>query len=266
VESQPNIEDLMRRRIVYSVPGMADVKVREGQPYKNVGGSPLLFDLYAPHGAPKSRPAVILIHGGPIPQVGARRAGVFVSYGELLAASGFVGIAFDHRFLAPDQLPTATADVTDLVSYVRTHAVSLGIDAERLALWAFSGGGSLLSAVLRERPRWCKLAIAYYAVMEPLGSPNDERVSAISALGADASNAPPLLIARAGQDDPAINATIDRFVAAATARNATVDFLTHPTGHHAFDILDANERSREIIGRTVDALRSSFMSGAERNG
>ena len=146
METQPTIQDLLRRRIVYSVPGMADVKVREGQPYKDVAGSPLLFDLYAPDGAPKARPAVILIHGGPIPQVGARRAGVFVSYGELLAASGLIGIAFDHRFLAPDQLPTAAADVADLVSYVRANAAALGVDAERLALWAFSGGGSLLSA------------------------------------------------------------------------------------------------------------------------
>jgi acetyl esterase/lipase len=137
--------------------------------------------------------------------VGARRAGVFVSYGELLAASGMIGIAFDHRHLGPALLSTAAGDVAELITHVRASAASLGIDANRLAVWAFSGGGSLSADVLRERPRWCKLVVAYYAVMEPAGVANDARHSAIAALGADATNAPPLIVARAGRDDPAFN-------------------------------------------------------------
>lgn len=68
-----------------------------------------------------------------------RRLGVFVSYGELLASAGMIGVAFDHRFLSTEHLPSAASDVADLISHVRAHADPLGIDASRLALWAFSG-------------------------------------------------------------------------------------------------------------------------------
>jgi acetyl esterase/lipase len=257
-QAQPSepFEVTIRRPVVYSVPGMADVQVREGLVYKTVEGSPLHFDLYAPARASGARPATILIHGGPGPALGARRWEVFVSYGRMLAATGMIGIAFDHRLLGPDRWPDSAADVADLVRHVRDQASPLGIDPERLALWAFSGGGPLLAAPLRERPSWLKLVVAYYAAMEPLGGGQDELFSTIAALGQDASNAPPIVLARAGRDMfPEINSSIDRFVAAAHSAGATVDLLTHPTGHHSFDILDADDRSRQIIERTLAALR-----------
>jgi acetyl esterase/lipase len=170
-----------------------------------------------------------------------------------------IGVAFDHRLLAPDRLRDSAADVADLVRHVREQSGALGVDGSRLALWAFSGGGPLLAAPLRERPSYLKLAVAYYAAMEPLGGENDESLSVIAALGRDASNAPPIVLARAGRDRfPEINSSIDRFVAAASSAGATVDLLTHPTGRHSFDILDPGDRSSQIIRRTLAALRDSF--------
>jgi dienelactone hydrolase len=66
---------------------------------------------------------------------------------------------------------------------------------------------------------------------------------------------PPLLVARAGKDNPWTNGSIDRFVQEALARNAPLELFTHPTGQHGFDTLDDDERSREIIARTVEFLR-----------
>ncbi len=257
----PSFEELTRRPVVYTVPGMDKVRVREGLVYKTAEDSPLHFDLYAPAAVSRVTPAVILIHGGPIPTLGARRWGTFVSYGRILAAMGMIGIAFDHRLLSPDRLRDSAADLADLVQHVRGQATTLGIDANRLALWAFSGGGSLIATALRDRQTWCKLVVAYYGILEPFGNDKDERLSAIAALGKDASKAPPIVLARAGLDNPAINSTIDRFVAAANSAGATLDLLTHPTGHHAFDILDPGERSGQIIQRTLGALRTSLGVG-----
>ena len=249
--------------VVYSVPGMADVRVREGLVYKTVTGVPLHFDLYAPAAASRASAAVILIHGGPVPSLGARRVEMYRSYGRLLAATGLIGIAFDHRFLGPDRLRDSASDLADLVQHVREPANALGVDGGRLALWAFSGGGPLLAAPLRERPSWLKLAVAYYAAMEPMGGGYDEGFSAIAALGQDASNAPPIVLARAGRDRfPEINSSIDRFVARANSAGATVDLLTHPTGRHSFDVLDPGERSSQIIQRTLAALRHGLASDA----
>jgi acetyl esterase/lipase len=257
-QSQPSFEEVIRMPVVYSVPGMADVRVREGLVYKTVEGTPLNFDLYSPARSGAS-PAVILIHGGPGPALGARRWEIFRSYGRLIAASGIVCVTFDHRLLGPDRYPDSAADVADLVRHVREEAGTLGIDPARLALWAFSGGGPLLAAPLRERPSWLKLVVAYYTVMHRFGNDQDETFSTIAALGPDASNAPPIVIARAGLDMFAeINPSIDRFVAAGNSAGATIDLLTHPTGRHSFDILDPGDRSSQIIARTLAALRHSL--------
>ena len=257
-ESQPSFEEMTRRPVVYSVPGTANVRVREGLVYKTAQGSPLHFDLYAPAAVSRATPAVILIHGGPVPSVGARGWGMFVSYGRMLAAMGMIGIAFDHRLLSSDRLRDSATDLADLVRYVREHASTLGIDEGRLALWAFSLGGSLVAAALRERQKWWKLVVGYYPVLEPPAMGQDGRLSAIAALGRDASDAPPIVLARAGRDDPAYNSAIDRFLAAANSTGATVDLFTHPKGHHAFDLLDVGERSSQIIRRTLGALRNSL--------
>jgi acetyl esterase/lipase len=258
-QSQPSFEEVIRMPVVYTVPSMADVQIREGLVYKTVADTPLHFDLYAPAAGLGALPAVILIHGGPGPALGARRWQVFQSYGRMLAATGMIGIAFDHRLLGLDRYPDSAADVADLVRHVRDQSGMLGIDPTRLALWAFSGGGPLLAAPLRDRPSWLKLVVAYYAAMEPFGGGQDERFSPIAALGQDASNAPPIVLARAGRDMfPEINPSIDRFVAAANSAGATLDLLTHPTGRHSFDILDPGDRSSQIIERTLAALRSSL--------
>jgi len=259
--SEPTHEDIRRLRIVHPIPADAAVRVMEGQIYKNTHEYPLCFDLYAPSAEGPARAAVILIHGGPISRLGARRLGVFVSYGELLASAGLIGIAFDHRFLSAEHLPTAASDVADLISHVRGRAGALGIDPGRLALWAFSGGGALLAAVLRDRPAWCKLLVAYYPMMEGPGNAQQEQYSTIAALGTEASGAPPMLLARAGRDASELNSTIDRFAAAALASGLTLDLLTHPSGRHGFDILDANDRSAQIIRRTLAALQCSLGGG-----
>ena len=48
-----------------------------------------------------------------------------------------------------------------------------------------------------------------------------------------------------------INQSIDAFVQEALAGNAPLEVMNHPTGRHGFDILDDNDRSREIIARAV---------------
>jgi acetyl esterase/lipase len=228
-------------RVVVSVPGMDAVHVRRDVVYKTADGHPLHMDLYSPPGAATPRPAVILIHGGPVPRLGAKNMGVFVSYGELLAASGFVAVTFNHRFLGPDRFPDAAEDVADLIAHVRREAGSLGVDPGRVALWAFSGGGPLLGASLREHPAWLRAAVAYYAVLAGLED--------------DARHLPPMLVARAGLDSPSLNATIARFVDAALAGGAVLDLLNHPGGRHGFDILDDDERTKQIIRRTIEFLR-----------
>ena len=111
------------------------------------------MNIYAPadlSGASRA-PAVLFVHGGPIPSdfMPPTQWGVFVSYGELAAASGLVGVTFNHRLFALTDYERSQADVAAAIDYVRNHAAELNVDADRIALWYFSGGGPLMAPIVR---------------------------------------------------------------------------------------------------------------------
>ena len=258
----------LSRRIVYRVDGMTNATVRRGLAYKRDNEAELLMDVYTPPSPPRSGavPAIIFVHGGPISaeMMAPREWGVFRSYGELAAASGLAAVVFNHRLYAPTAFETAQADMAAAIDYVRRHGDDLGIDGDRLALWAFSGGGPLLSWCLRERPQCVRCVVAFYAILDvrhlvpadadPGRIDRAGRMSPAAYLKAEAAGLP-LFIARAGVDAAIVNDSIDLFVREALAANAMLDFANHPTGHHGFDILDDNERSREIIGRACEFVK-----------
>jgi acetyl esterase/lipase len=255
---------------------MEQSRVAKNRVYKTVEEIDLLLDVYSPadirHG--EQRPAVVFVHGlGPAELVKhIKDSGQYVSWGQLIAASGLIAVTFNHR--SPDEhisLADVGADVDELVEYVREHAAELQIDRERLAIWAGSAGVPLgVRSALRGTPSFVKCLVAYYGPLDlqPLKSSwnlTEDEVREFSAptyLEEAASKLAPMLITRAGLDSPELNATIDSFIKEASARNVTLDFMTHPDGHHAFDVLDDVARSREIIKRTLEFLKSSLISPA----
>ncbi|HET7452542.1 MAG TPA: hypothetical protein VFL12_07360, partial [Thermoanaerobaculia bacterium] len=120
----PPFEQFVRMEIVHRVPGMDAVSVERDRTYSVVDGDPLTMDVYRPAGAGAGGrlPTVLMVHGGPVPKLGAKNMGVFTSYGRLLAASGFAAVTFNHRFLAPDRLLDAAGDVAAAAAHLREHA------------------------------------------------------------------------------------------------------------------------------------------------
>jgi acetyl esterase/lipase len=250
--------------IVYHVDGMRDVRVRRDVVYKRDAGVDLKMNVYAPSrlSGDARVPAVFFVHGGPIPAelTPPTQWGVFISYGELAAASALVGVTLNHRLHAPTDFERSQSDVAAAIAYVREHAAELNVDADRIALWYFSGGGPLLSAILRDRPSYVRCVLAFYAFLDMRHMIPADADAAKVARAAELSPAAPvrakgaglpMFIARAGLDQPMINQAIDTFVQEALAGNATLDLMNHPAGRHGFDILDDDERSREIIARAV---------------
>jgi acetyl esterase/lipase len=264
----PTFEEVVKLRVVHRLPGMEAVTVRRDLPYKSAGEARLEMDVYAPPGLKpgERRPAVVFVHGGPVPPGSkSQQMGVFVSYGELAAACGFVGVTFNHRFDSPQRLVDAAGDVADLLARVRKDAEDLHVDAERLAVWAFSGGGPTLAPLLAERPAWLRAVVAYYAVLDiqtpPPGQPDTlgaemrRTFSPAAQLGPGPRPLPPILVARAGLDHPLLNAAADRFVQEALGQNAPLALLNHPEGRHGFDILDDDARTHEILASTFEFLK-----------
>jgi acetyl esterase/lipase len=262
-------DDIRTRRIVYSVAGMDRINVQRDLAFRGADGQEQRVDVYAPANTAGRRAAIIFVHGGPLP-VGETRKddGVFRSYGELAAASGIVGITFNHRYHAPADILRAEADIRAAIDYARANADRLQIDRDRLAIWTYSGGGPLVTFVLREVPSYIRCLVAYYAVLDlqqppgplPPGVTQDmlRRYSPLAYLRENRDKIPPLFVARAGRDNQWLLGTLDRFVTEALAANVAIEVMNHPDGQHNFDVLNADARSREIIGRTIEFVRASL--------
>jgi acetyl esterase/lipase len=263
----PSIEDLARIPLIYTIPGMDRIESRKDIIYKRSGGRDLKMDVYLPTGGEsgEKRPAVIFIHGGPIPEsmpLAPKDWGTNIRYGKLAAASGYVGITFNHRFFGAERLIDARGDVDDLIAFVRERAGLFRIDPDRLALWAFSGGGTFLSGALRENPSYIRCLLGFYTLMDlrPMVSqvPAGFDVgilaesSPLAILESGPESIPPVFIARAGLDNEFLNGSIDRFAALAAERRFPARVLDHPQGVHGFDIFNDDDRTREIIRQALE--------------
>jgi dipeptidyl aminopeptidase/acylaminoacyl peptidase len=285
-EAEAERPDFRALPLVYSRSGMSEVTRLSDIAYKRLGdGTELKMDVYYPdtYDGQALLPVVLFVHGDGPPEMlrDAKDWACYVGWGELVASAGLVAVTFNHRSTEMLQkVYESAADVDDLIAYVRAHSHDLGIDAERLGIWTCSAGSYRgLRAALRGSPSYVRCAVSYYGVVDlkvfyagiddaqnPAGEqqeqspprPGEETFKEFAATTYLRQNAsvPPLLIVRAGLDDPDLNAGIDKLVQAAIERNLDVDVLNHATGHHAFDMVDNNSRSREIIRATLEFLKT----------
>jgi acetyl esterase/lipase len=264
----PPLAELFRLPVVYAVPGMDAVRVRENIVYKTPasadGALDVKMDVYLPEDAGPARryPGIIFISGGGVDAPDWRKAGVFISYGRLAAAQGFIGVTFQKRYArGPQSLTTGRDDTADLIRFLRGHADEYGLDPDRFAVWAFSAGGLLLGPLLADPPPGLRAVLNFYGLCDALpGMPEETRLalrtggfSAAESLSEEGA-LPALFVGRAGLDDAALNAGLDAFVQKALRRNALLEVMNHPGGRHGFDVLDPDARSREIIARAFEFL------------
>lgn len=272
LEDPPWIKEVATKRIVYAVPGMEKITARKDLTYKRVAGSELKMDVYSPPNLRTGarRPAIVFIHGGALPpnlRTKPKEWGAYVSYGQLAAASGFVGVTFNHRFYGWDMeaLSHAQNDVVDAINYIFRNAARLGIDKDHISLWALSAGSLFLARVINHATPSIRCLVFYYPIMdlEPLRKERPaittevtEEFSPIFQLKRAAGTSAPVFIARAGRDEPSLSVAVDSFIREAVSRKATLDFSNHAEGQHGFDVLDDNERTREIIKRTLEFIKA----------
>lgn len=258
--------------IVYSVPGMDKVKVHPDIVYKRDGRDEMKMDIFIPPDLESGTrlPAVVFVHGGPLPS-GMRNikdADFFRSYGKLMAASGFAGVTFNHRFtgIDPKAMEISFSDVETAIQFIRSKSSSYHIDPDRIALWVFSGGGTHLSVALHNRMKFIRCMVSYYGLLDirtlaqlTRQAPPEsfERYNPITYLTKDYDYRPPVFIACAGRDYlPQINLDANKFVSRMRSLNSDIKLLIHPSGRHGFDYLNNDDQSRHIIKETVIFLKN----------
>jgi acetyl esterase/lipase len=204
-----------------------------------------------------------------------KEMGMSISWGQLIAASGLVAIAYTNREPA--------GDLDALLDYVRDNAAALGIDGDRMGVWACSGNVPLaLSALMQsqtpgpegpglhvERHNLRCGALLYGYMLDLDGATGVAEAAAafrftnpnVGKSLDDLREDLPLFIVRAGQEQfPHLNDSIDRFFAKALTLNRPITLVNHAAGPHSFDLLDDSETSRGIIRQVLDFLTSQLTS------
>ena len=261
---------MAEKRVVYEIPNMTSATVRDVE-YRRDGETSLTMRVYrAADAAPGVlQPAVVLVLGysdlGAVAMLGCRLSEmeVYVSWSQLLAASGMTAVTY----------VTGTDPATDtrgVLAHLREHGAGLGIDCERVAVMTFSGNvPNALSLLIDPGAIPIRSAALLCGFMLDIDGSTGVAAGAARwrfvnpTTGKTIDDLPgetPLFIARAGRDEnPGVNQTIDAFVGAALQRNLPLTLVNHPTGPHAFDILEDSHASRTIIRQVLEFFRATLV-------
>jgi hypothetical protein len=271
MSKEPSLHDLAKKRAVYQIPGMETLIVRKDVEYRAVDADALTLDIYYPSEAKSETPipAVIIVAGYPDKGFQARlgcrfkEMGSSVSWGQLIAASGMAAITYTNREPA--------TDLQALLDFLRRSAADLGIDKERLGLWASSGNAPLALSMLMQEDR-NSLRCAVLSCGYTLDLDGASRVVEVAKMFgfanpcagnsvADLPQDTPLFVVRAGLDEcPYLNDTLDHFLSKALADNLPVTFINHPAAPHSFDLFHDSETSRHIIRQMLAFLRFHLLA------
>jgi hypothetical protein len=266
-------DHISRKRVVYSLPGMDAVTMRRDEEYSVTDAGALTMDLYYPPDSTRGArtPAVIFVTGfndaGAQRMLGCRmkEMGSYISWAQVTAASGLVGITYTNRDPA--------ADVHAVLRHIQQNAAALGVDDTSIGLWACSGNApTALSVLMQDGRQALKCAVLCYPYLLDLDASTGTAAAARqfgfvdACAGKSVDDLPPdipLFIARAGQDQmPGLNDALDCFLVKALTCNLPITFVNHSLAPHAFDLFDDSETSREIIKRTLAFLQFHLGSGS----
>ncbi|MFN8349611.1 MAG: pectinesterase family protein [Spirosomataceae bacterium] len=119
----------------------ATVREERNITYCHTGTRDMQLDVFYPKTkSGKSRPAVLVIHGG------GWRSGdrsQHIPLAQKLAERGYVAVTAEYRLSTEALYPAAVHDLKAAVRWMRANAEKYGIDPNRIASLGFSAGGQL---------------------------------------------------------------------------------------------------------------------------
>lgn len=238
--TEEEIKKAKKGGVVYILPGMDMVEVKEDIVYKKIDNMELGLDIYYPLEAhnPRQERTVILIHGTTSDR-GFKSRKYFRTWGRLVAASGNTAITFNWRSNSNPE------DVSELINFVRENAKDYNINSENISIIVFSGGvEDGVREALSVDTGFIKSIVAYYGKM-PLDILEGDR------------ELPPIFMAKARLDDIIPSDANDEFLRKAKELQYNVTEVVHNNGKHGFDVYNDDEESYNIIAKSLEFIKES---------
>jgi dienelactone hydrolase len=196
------------------------------------GSAPdLKYDLYRPSG----NAVVPILIVANITGADYRTWPGYIGWGESGAAAGFAVVLYKASSAG------SPADFDAVMASISERADALHVDPHRVVIWCGSSNVRLGLPLAMDFTRgYIRGVVVYY------GSADVPTIR----------TGLPVLLVRSGLDATGLNEQINALVARALAANAPWIIENDAAGYHGFDVLNDNEVSRAIIGRTIDFIRS----------
>jgi tetratricopeptide (TPR) repeat protein len=230
-------QDVFVRPLVYQVPGMNKVQVKENIEYRKVNDTSLKLDIYYPPGFNKNKNLPVVVFNNGVGSMDLPKWRVYKDWAKLVAANGMIAVNHQTR---PNGR-TVVEDGGAVLDYLRQHARELNIDADKMGVWTCSGNARAgIRLALNPGREFVRTLVVYYGGPDSLGQVRQDV---------------PTLVVRAGLDAQGLNMGIENFMQTLLQQDARVEFINYLEGMHAFDLYNNTDESKAIIKRTVDFLK-----------
>jgi tetratricopeptide (TPR) repeat protein len=237
-----NPYDAFSYEVVVPTPADSDLRITRDVVYARGAGGPLKLDVYLPRSSGKQKPPAV-VFANIVGERGSRpfrATEIYRSWARLLAAHGIAGVIIDS------EAARAGENLGQSIDHLRKNGAALGIDGDRLGVWACSANVSIaLPYLMAAAPEAVRTAIIYY------GSADVSRIRPEL----------PLLYVMASDDAPELIANQRKIWDLARAAGAPWTTVVARGLPHAFDALDESEPSRRLVLQTVDYLVRQLERG-----
>lgn len=226
----------------YELPTMGDTGIAH-LIYKD----DLSMELYYPpdFDFSQSLPVVIFVNGVSSEYFRTLKStGAYVSWSQLVAASGMIAVDYDIGETA-----NPNDNLADVLHYLQANSATLGVDPTQICLWASSGNPRpAIKAMTRQEESYhsgLRCAVIYYGAVRKITGSFPQNFA--------------LLAVRAGKDDAGFSDNMNELTDWAQAEGVDVSIIDYEEGIHGFDIWMPTPRTREIIGQTLTFLQKQLQ-------
>ena len=233
-------QDVLVRPLVYQIPDMNKVQVKENIEFRKVNDTSLKLDIYYPPGFNKKKNLPVVIFNNGVGSMDLPKWRVYKDWAKLVAANGMIAVNHQGR---PNRA-TTMEDAGAVLDYLKQHAQELNIDADKMGIWTCSANSRVgISLALKPGREFVRTLVVYYGGPDSIGEYRQDV---------------PTLVVRAGLDAQFLNMGIENFMQSLLQQDARVELINYLEGMHAFDLYNNTEESKTIIKRTVEFLKKNL--------